>query len=115
MSKKRKLGLALACAFLLTLIYVYVPSLWAKAQARRDVADGYYHITEYGLRAGDFRVYQNLMLKRYRVHVSGGGCMLPANYEQAEAYNDVVHDALNRKYHHNISAECAAASLPHNN
>ena len=39
--------------------------------------------------------------------------MLPANYEQVEAYNKVVRDTLNRKYRHDISAECAAASLPH--
>ncbi len=113
MSKRRRLGLTLLGTLLLTPIYIYAPSLWARAQARRDVARGVYHITEYGLRAGDFRVYRDLMLKEYGVHVSVGGCMLPANYEQVEAYNKVVRDTLNRKYRHDISAECAAASLPH--
>lgn len=115
MSKQRRRGLALLGALLLAPISIYAPSLWAKAQAKRDVAHGYYHITEYGLHAGDFRVYQGLMLKRYGVHVNAGGCVLPANYDQVDAYNQVVRDTLNRKYHHNIFAECASASLPHSN
>ena len=112
MSKRLRLWLALLCALLLVPTLLYGPSLMARALARRDVAHGDYHMTEYGLLAGDFRVYKGLLLQRYGVHVEAGGCMLPVDLSLVEDYNDIVRESLRRKYHHDIFAECAAASLP---
>jgi hypothetical protein len=90
----------------------YSPSWWAMARARLDFARGDYHMTAYGLHARGFDSYQNLLLRRYGVHMDDGGCGYPGDASPQAAYDNVMSDCLIRKYHHDIFVECDAVVWP---